>query len=31
MAKVRKDDSILEEQNGENSEEETEDSGEKDE
>ena len=31
MAKVSKDDSILEEQNGENSEEETEDSGEKDE
>ena len=31
MAKVRKDDSILEEQNGKNSEEETEDSGEKDE
>lgn len=31
MAKVRKDDSILEEQNGEDSEEETEDSGEKDE
>ena len=31
MANVRKDDSILEEQNGENSEEETEDSGEKDE